>query len=455
MISGARLVTVPERHPAATIFAIGALFALLYTTSLIVLPKASGRVVVGDATHHYVQLRSAVFDGDLHFQNEYVALYALRGNEPGVEWVYESTATGHVRNLMPVGPALLWAPAYLAVVGLVWLGGFVGFTYPLDGYGRLFQATAGLSGVIAATVGMWLTYRGASRLFDPRAAIWATLTVWLASSAVYYSLISPTYSHAASLFAVGVFWTAWVSTLGKQATRRYAVLGLLAGVAGLMRWQDLVLVLVPAMEILWHSRGVGATASAARLVAVAAGAVVGFLPQMLVWNVLYGAPLTIPQGPGFMRWSSPALLSVLFSDNHGLISWTPVVALSLAGLLWVRRTSPLVAGAALLFFVMSWYINSAVADWWAGEAFGARRFVSCVPIFVFGLAAVLDRTSAKTQVGATVFLIFTVHTFLLLVQYQAFMRGLRHVVPYPSGFDGLYLARFRAPIDLVQWWLSR
>ena len=143
----ARLITLPERHPAATLFGIGTIFLLLYTASLIWLPKTSGRIVIGDATHHYVQLRSAVFDRDLHFRNEYVRLYGLRGDEPGVEWVYESTATGHVRNLMPVGPALLWAPAYLLVSALVWIGGLLGFTYPLDGYGRLFQAAAGISGI--------------------------------------------------------------------------------------------------------------------------------------------------------------------------------------------------------------------------------------------------------------------------------------------------------------------
>jgi hypothetical protein len=451
----ARLITLPERHPSATLFGIGTIFLVLYTASLIWLPKASGRIVIGDATHHYVQLRSAVFDRDLHFRNEYVRLYGLRGDEPDVEWVYESTATGHVRNLMPVGPALLWAPAYLVVSALVWIGGFLGFTYPLDGYGRLFQAAAGISGIVAATVGSWLTYRCALRLWDPRAAIWATLTVWLSSSAVYYSVISPTYSHAASMFAVSAFWAAWVVSLDRRDWKKYAGLGLLAGIAGLMRWQDLVLVLVPALEVGWRLRADGTKAAAVRLASTGIGTFVGFLPQMIVWTILYGAPLTIPQGPSFMRWSEPALLPLLFSDNHGLVSWTPIAALSLTGLLWLYRRSALVGVGALLFFAVSWYVNAAVADWWAGEAFGARRFVSCFPVFVFGLAAILDRATAKTTVGATICCLFTLHTFLLLLQYLAFMRGLRHVVPYPSGLDGLYLARFRAPLDLFHWWLSR
>jgi hypothetical protein len=46
------------------------------------------------------------------------------------------------------------------------------------------------------------------------------------------------------------------------------------------------------------------------------------------------------------------------------------------------------------------------------------------------------------------------YTFLLLLQYQAFMHGLRHVAPYPRGFFDLWLWRFRAPFELMAWWMG-
>jgi len=450
-----RWLTLPERHPGRTLTGIGVLFAIAFGASLIYLPKPDGRIVLGDALHHYVQLRSIVFDRDLHFQNEYVRLYGLRGTEGGVEWVYEQTATGHVRNLMPVGPGLVWAPAFLLVTASVWVASLFGASYPLDGYGRLFQATAGFSGIAAATAGSWLAYLAAARLFDRRAAIWATLTVWLSSSAVYYSVISPSYSHATSMFAVGAFWAVWILTLERQHAMRYAAIGLLAGFAALVRWQDSVLLIVPAADALWRLGSDGTRTTLARIGACVAGALLGFLPQMAVWMVLYGTPLAIPQGGGFMKWGQPALVSVLFSDNHGLISWTPVVALALVGLVPLTRRHPLAGLAAVLFFGISWYVNAAVLDWWAGEAFGARRFVSCFPVFVLGLAAVMDRARLGSAAAAGVAAAFTMHTLLLLVQYQAFMHGLRDVVPYPRGVAGLWLARFHAPFDLLAWWIAR
>ncbi|PYR76056.1 MAG: hypothetical protein DMF86_13690 [Acidobacteria bacterium] len=286
-----------ERRPGRTFAAIAVLFAVAYGSSLVLLPKPDGRIVLGDAMHEYVQLRSFVFDRDLQFRNEYVRMYGLHSADE-VPWVYEDTATGHVRNLMPIGPALLWTPAYLLVCAALWLFDALGGAYPLDGYGRLYQASAGFSGIAAAALGAWFSYRAAARVVEDRIAFWATLAVWLSSSAVYYSVVSPTYSHAASMFAVGVFWWAWVSTLPRQDTARYLAVGSLVGVAALMRWQDAVLLVVPATELCWRWRD-GAAAFVARSAAVSAGAIAAFAPQAIVWTVLYGRPFAIPQGPDF------------------------------------------------------------------------------------------------------------------------------------------------------------
>jgi hypothetical protein len=445
-----RWLTLPERHPGRTIVAIGLAFLLAYGASLVVLPKAGGRVLLGDAVHHYVYLRSLVFDHDLQFRDEYVRLYGLTRFDEDTAWVNEPTATGHVRNLMPIGPALLWAPAFLVTTVGIWAADGAGAHYPLDGYGRLFQASASLSGILAAIAGAWLSFRLAARVVSARAAIWAVLAIWFGSSAVYYSLISPAYSHAASMLTVSGAWFVWVATQDRQTPQRYFLVGVCCGVAALMRWQDAVLLVIPAIDAVWHVRE-GWPAAVVRTCAAGAGAAVGFVPQMAAWMVLYGQPLAIPQGQDFMKWTDPALWSVLFSINHGLISWTPVVAVAIVGLVPLFRRAPLVAVAAAAFLVVSWYVNAAVVDWWAGEAFGARRFVSCFPVFVLGFAAVLDQM--RLRAVATMTTAFTVHTLLLLVQYQAYMHGLRQVVGYPA-FD-LWSGRFRAPIDLLVWWWRR
>jgi hypothetical protein len=450
------MIALPERAPGGVIAAITLLFLCAYGASLVWLAKPDGRVLFGDALHHYVQLRSIVFDRDVKFTNEYLRLYAPgAGQDPETEWIVKTNGTGHIRNFMPIGPALLWGPLFLIVAAGVGIADALGAAYPLDGYGRLFQASAGFSGILAAGFGAWLAYRTAASLVSRRAAIWATLAVWLSSSALYYSVISPTYSHAASMLAVSAFWLAFVRTRDRQDVARYTLLGALAGVASLMRWQDAILVGVPVYEAVAAARTVGAGGVVARWAAAGAAAAAAFLPQSIVWQRLYGHPFTIPQGSSFMRWGSPALWQVLVSDNHGLFSWTPVLLLSIAGLWALARADRRVGLPAAAFLIASWYVNASVVDWWGGEAFGGRRFVACFPVFVLGAAMVFERWRDRPRLIAAVTIAFVGLNGLLLVQYQTFMHGLRAVAPYPSGFYGLYLARFVVPVELARRWLLR
>ena len=366
-----------ERHPQVTILSIGAMLALAYGSAVFFFPRPDGRVVVGDAVHYFVYLRSIVFDGDLQFHNDYVRLYGLTHQVPGVAWIYEPLPTGYIRNVMPVGPAIAWAPLYLLVAAAVAILRLCGVEYPLDGFAPLFQASSGFSGIVAATAGAWISYRIAARYFGPRAALWATLAIWLGASPLYYSLVSPTYSHALSMLTNAVVLLVWVNTKDRDDVQRFLLLGALIGCAALVRWQDATLLALPAFDAVvlfalargaWLPR---AGRAGMRLTAAGAAALVAFAPQIVVWQIIYGQPILVPQGGEFMRWSDAALVSVLFSDQHGLLTWTPIVALALAGLVPLWRCDARVAGAVTVLLVLAWYTNAAVSDWWAGEAFGS------------------------------------------------------------------------------------
>ena len=423
-------------------------FALAYGTGVVFLKKPNGRIVVGDAVHYYVYLRSAVFDGDLQFRNDYLRLYNLRTVTPGADWLDTPTATGHVRNMMSVGPALAWTPGFLLATTSVAVARTFGSEYPFDGFGRWFQVTAGFSGILAATIGAWLTFKLCADTFRQAPAIWATILIWLGSSAMYYSAISPTYSHAVSMLAVSAFFLYWARTRDTQTFGRYARVGALAGLVTLVRWQDAVFLIVPFIEVVFRSltsTSEGRWQRAAGLLACCgAAAVLAFSPQIVVWMILYGRPLAMPQGQEWMQWGSPHFLDVLFSAKHGLISWTPVCGLVLAGLVPLYRKDRLLGAACIAAFAVSLYANAAVLEWWAGEAYGLRRFVSCFPIFALGAAALIDRFAHRPSLVIASMAAIIAANFLLLVHYQAFMHGIRANLPYPESV-------FSTPLHLIRW----
>ena len=92
-------------------------------------------------------------------------------------------------------------------------------------------------------------------------------------------------------------------------------------------------------------------------------------------------------------WRSPAFLAVLFSSNHGLLAWTPILIFAVAGLVLFRWREPR-AGAPLLAAFLAFYLFIACYPDWAGiSSFGNRFFVSLTALFILGLAVFLDRAA--------------------------------------------------------------
>ena len=453
----ADLVALTGRRAGFVIGMLGAGMLVAYLTALSAVPRANGRAVFGDATHHFVQLRSLVFDRDLQFQNEYTRIYDLQGGEPGTEWVYRDfTETGHVRNFMPVGPALLWAPLYLLATTIQLLLAFAGLASRPDGFELTLQLTPGVTGIAASTAAAWISWRLAARETSHSSAAIATVAVWVGTHALYYSLVSPAYSHAASMLTSALFFSAWLKWRADLSGVRALMLGALAGAAALMRWQDAIFILVPLIEVARSPRAWSSRAAAAA--SVVASWLVVFSPQMVVWFVLYGRPFTVPQGPSFMQWTSPHPLAVLFSDSHGLFVWAPLLALSVIGLIDYTRRYPTTALPIATVVVASWYVNAAVTDWWAGEAFGARRFLSLFPLFVLGLAVWLDRVAREPGPALArrlvVVSVLVGANLLLLLQYQLALKGMETISPYPHGPFDMWLTRFLVPFRLLEWWAS-
>ena len=447
-----------DRHPGRTIAAIGCAFAIVYLTAMTMFARGHGRIADGDTIQYYAYLRSLVIDHDVDFTNDYRLLYARTSNAPDNIWLTSKTPTGRATNLMSIGPAIMWAPAFLATYAALAVLRFVGIAIPLDGIAAPFQLSVGVAGVLYATLGVFLCYRSCRLLLAERPAFWATLVAWLATPAVYYSLVSPAYSHATSLFASALFCYVWLRTRGDDSVRHHVWLGLLAGIAALVRWQDGIILVLPVFDL---ARSIAKGQSSIVAAGLRAGAMVGgtaimLLPQMLAWRAIYGQFIVMPQGEGFMQWARPALVSVLFSLRHGLFSWTPAVLLAVIGLGYLLRRDGSLGWPALVVVLLSIYVNASVSDWWAGEAFGARRFVGDTVFFAWGLAALFaeDFWRQRPVLLRWAAVVLVVYNLLFHVQYQLFMRGFRQFAPYPTTLQQVLIDRLTLPWHLLRAWIE-
>jgi hypothetical protein len=96
-----------------------------------------------------------------------------------------------------------------------------------------------------------------------------------------------------------------------------------------------------------------------------------------------------------MEWISPFFFQVLFSPEHGLFFWSPLLLLFSIGAFLLFRRDRQVALALAAAVIFQVYISGAVESWTQAGAFGSRRFVATTVIFaVWGsvlFAALLPR----------------------------------------------------------------
>jgi hypothetical protein len=115
-------------------------------------------------------------------------------------------------------------------------------------------------------------------------------------------------------------------------------------------------------------------------------------PTLFSRYVIYGNPFE----SGYVSlkdwaWRSPYFLAVLFSPEHGLLVWTPILALACLGVVIFAFREPRV-GSAILAATLAFYVFIACYPDWAGiSSFGNRFFVSLTPIFIIGLGVFFDR----------------------------------------------------------------
>ena len=375
---------------------IGAVYAILF---LALFSPWNGMGY--DDTFYFSYLTSPAFDQDLRFENDFYL-----GNNfihyIQIELSYPNDR-GHIRNLFALGTSLLWLPFFAVVRGAAWVAQTLPGPAPawsVDRYSPPFLWAVSLGTLFWGMFACLLMYETCRLRFRPRAALHASLGMTVASPLLGYIFQMTTMSHAASAFSVSLLLFLCFKFRHFKTMGSYVALGLALGLVTLVRWQDLVFALVPAGFFFAHrlsghvSRSHASSGGGVFLGAVAFFGVISL--QLSYWKATLGRWITMPQPDGFMHWTEPEIVNLLFSGWHGAFYWHPLLLVGLVGLLAGlvrRRRGPLalVHGALVATVLVSVYVNSCVQDWYGGASFGMRRFSSIVPLLALGLAAVYSR----------------------------------------------------------------
>ncbi|MFC2023354.1 hypothetical protein ACFLT5_01300 [Chloroflexota bacterium] len=377
-----------------TIDAVGRIVAwvLPAVVLLLVFLKLDTPTIGGDGLAYYAWLHSIAQDGDLSLANEYES---LKG-EPDLYQLFEVPETGRVGTAFPFGSGFLWTPIYKASL---WLGETRWYAQTVaphidetsylqrPGVGFLPGLAMALGTNLMTLVSVYLALDIARRFVPLLVASLSVLAVFVGTPLLYYSTIEPSMAHApATLITTLLFWLFFRFGMYSGPGQRerlwvWLLTGLALGLATTVRWQ-LALLGVPFALLLlyqrrWKSFG-----------AFCLGALMLLWTVPAVWHHMFGKILVLPASHQDPRAFVPGLrspLGIWFSGQSGLITWAPVVALSVSGILLSAKRFPQIAFVFLVSFLLESLMSASVIDWWAGWSFGTRRMTELYALYALGL----------------------------------------------------------------------
>jgi hypothetical protein len=249
---------------------------------------------------------------------------------------------------------------------------------------------------------MWLLYLTLLRYFAAPVAAAAVIAAWFGTNALHYTAVDLMMSHAAALFS-----TAWCGyeavTLAESPASRskWCRVGISCALVGLVRYQNVVFLLVPAaamLAVLAHGTPRRMpSACLLDLSCAAIGFLVAWLPQLAAWKAMFGSWIVNSYQREFaFAWMHPHILDVLVRDpTHGLALWLPLLGIGMLGcaVLALRR-GDVVALSAVVAWVLNLYVISA---WWAWDSVAQRSTFDFLLPIGLGAGAALTAVRGKLQ----------------------------------------------------------
>ena len=359
--------------------AVGVVVALWILTTLLWLTPGLTRP---DGVAYFAYLPSTLLDRDLLFFDEWADAGLIRPD--GTILFKDPTPTGHLSNHWTAGASLAWYPAYLAGHLLASANDGAG-----GGVSVWHVAAIAWTSALAGLLVMLQGLRLAGRMFGLGPATAAACALWLGSPMAFYATRHATMSHALSAAACAAVVLLSLRLRDGATPGRIFATGLAIGFACAVRPQNIVIALVPLLVA-------DALPILRRAHIFAAGGLLAALPQLVVSQAIYGGPLVFVNiGDRAHTWQMFTRfrpLEMMTSWYHGLVTWTPLLVLAIAGfaLLWQKDRG--LGRAAVFTFGAQWLLLAVLERWfWGGASFGQRRFDSCTIFFILGLAALFQR----------------------------------------------------------------
>ncbi len=289
------------------------------------------------------------------------------------------------------GTAVLYTPFFLVAHAAAKI-----FGIEANGYSWIYHYFIAFGAVTYAALGLFILRGVLVASFAEDVVGLTLIALFAGTNLFYYTAVESGMTHVHSFFLFALFVHLTIKWHARPRWRLALGLGATLGLITLVRPTSAVVVLVflfyrPGALGPWRSKLALMRRNALPLFAALLVAFAVVIPQLVFWKLNTGQWLFQSYGNEGFFFSRPHIVDGLFSYRKGLLVYSPLMSLALAGivLLWRRQREWFWAVAAFtavnLYVVFSWWC------WWYGGSYGMRALIESYAIWALPMAATIER----------------------------------------------------------------
>ncbi|MBK9290641.1 MAG: hypothetical protein IPM52_03275 [Bacteroidetes bacterium] len=404
-------------------FIIAGVLIIWYVMQLMLQEKAL-RHVDGDGSGYYAYLTAVL----IHRTTDLTPVLEAEKKRHSLDYMahYFHKADQKLINKFYMGTALMMLPFFLAAWVFSWISGM-----PLDGYNIVFQYGVSLAAAFWLAIGLLATRRLLSLFGLPTKAILPSLAILVfGTNLFHYTFLQPSHSHVYSFAAIASFLTYTRLYFLHQQSRHFVLASVFFGLVLLIRPSNGLILFASAVVAGSADNllsGIRYALSHVRM--LLRGIAITLL--IIGLQIIYNYPLTgriflwTYQNEGF-NFLQPAFFQFLFSFRKGFFVYTPLMLLSLAGIVVVWKQNRWMAGSFILFFLLLVYILSSWWNWFYGDSFGMRAMVDFYSLLAIPMAMLVASLQERRILSLLIFPVIAVLVVLNLFQTWQYKAGIIH-----------------------------
>ncbi len=311
-------------------------------------------------------------------------------------------AAGGMVNKYPVGVAIMESPFFFTAHLISLLRDALTGSVTATGYSNLYQYMILAGGVCYWIAGTALLYMLLTKYlrFSKRVSLISCIVITYGTNLFHYASYDACFSHVYSYFLFNLFlyylcWYEERDAEGRNRLWQTCIFGLLAGLIFMCRNTNILFVLTYVFYGVtdWKTlkERVTVILKPARAVPIVLTGFVTLFPQLLYWHRATGHWFAYSYGNEAFYWLAPQLGNFLFSVKKGMFFWSPILLLSVIGMMIAYKAKRKLYTGLVLFFVLIMYVSSAWWMWYYGGSFGQRVVVDFMCLFAVFIAALLQR----------------------------------------------------------------